>query len=90
MELNEVKRNQLVSQSRRNVRYQKRLRSKIPTGSRAFDDIDVNELFKNDRLTTTINVIGETDNYDVKISFVGVIAILKELIKFFLICYQQI
>lgn len=80
-QLNEVKRNQLVSQSRRNVRYQKRLRCKIPTGSKAFDELDVNDLFKNDRLTTTINIIGETDNYDVTISFTGVIGFMKELIK---------
>lgn len=79
--IDEVKRNQLVSQSRRNARFQRRLKCQLPTGSRAFDDVDVNKLFKQDVLETVIEVKGETDYYDVILSFTGVIDNLKQIIS---------
>lgn len=53
------------------TRYQKRLKSKIATSNREYNDIDMNELFRNGILTVNIPVQGETDNYIVTFSFGG-------------------
>lgn len=53
------------------TRYQKRLKSKMATSNREYNDIDMNELFRNGILTVNIPVQGETDNYIVTFSFGG-------------------
>lgn len=78
--IDEVKRSQLVSQSRRNPRFRRRLRCHLPTGSGAYDNVDTDRLFKEDVLETVIEVKGETDNYKVIVSFTGVIENLKKRI----------
>lgn len=88
-QLNEVKRNQLVSKSKAGektksygtTRFQRRLKSKIPNNSSSYNNIDMNKLFKDDILDANIKVIGETDIYNVIVSFSGVIEELKQLIE---------
>lgn len=52
-------------------RYQKRLKSRIASSNREYNQIDMNNLFKNNILTVNIPVIGETNNYIVSFSFGG-------------------
>ncbi len=77
----ELKRNELVSQSRSNIRFKKRLKSRIPSNSRTYNRLDMNKLFKEDILEVYVEVIGETDTYEVGISFSGVIGELKREAK---------
>ena len=86
--INEDKRTQLVADSKRGkrekdglTRYQKRLKSRVANSVREFNNIDMNELFKNNIITISINVKGETDNYLVKISYGGFLDTLKDELK---------
>lgn len=79
--IEEIKRSELVARSRKNPRYNRRLKIRLPSGGRAYNRIDMDKLFKHDIFEATINVIGETDNYDVAISFEGVVKNLKKQIK---------
>lgn len=74
----EATRSQLVSKSRNNKRFKKRLNSRISTNSNNYNKIDMNKLFKQDILEVVIPVHGETDDYLVIISFEGVLKNLKE------------
>ena len=74
----EATRSQLVSKSRNNKRFKKRLNSRISTNSNDYNKIDMNKLFKQDILEVVIPVHGETDDYLVIISFEGVLKNLKE------------
>jgi len=74
----EYTRSQLVSQSRRakkekdgKTRYEKRVKSRIGTSVKNFNNINMNSVFKEDILTVGIDVKGETDDYVVTISFGG-------------------
>lgn len=53
------------------TRYQKRLKSRIASSNREYNQIDMNSLFKNNILTVVIPVRGETSNYNVTFSFGG-------------------
>lgn len=83
--LNEDNRNQLISKSKSSVkgkqRYDRRNKSKVSSTSKEFNSIDMNKLFKKDILTVDIPVQGETDKYNVKISFGGFLDILKGYLK---------
>lgn len=81
MKLLEVKKSQLVSRSRSNPRFNRRLRSKVSNNTRDYQLIDMNKLFKKDILEVGLPVKGETDDYVVTISYEGVIATLKQYLK---------
>lgn len=51
------------------TRYQKRLKSRIASSNKEFNQIDMNKLFRDNILVVSIPVIGETDNYLVTFSF---------------------
>lgn len=84
----EDKRNDLISQSRRGekerdgkTRYEKRVKSKVASTVREFNQIDMNNLFKHGILTVNVPVRGETNNYIVKIKFGGFLDILHRQLK---------
>ena len=53
------------------TRYQKRVKSKIASSNKEFNQIDMNQFFRDDILTVNIPVVGETNNYLVTFSFSG-------------------
>lgn len=78
MKLQEAKRSELISKSKRGDnyksrpgenRYKRRMKSKVSTTVRDYNDIDMNKFFKNDMLSLSIKVHGETDDYLVRITF---------------------
>lgn len=71
MKIDEVKRHQLIAQSRNDPRYKRRLKCRFLNASKSYDNINMNKLFAEDVLEAVIPVIGETDNYEVIISFSG-------------------
>lgn len=89
----EEKRSELISQqkSSRNYnkenrdkgknRYQRRLTSKISSSIKHFNKIDMNDFFKQDKLTTNIDVSGETNVYVVSLSFEGILEELNRLLS---------
>ena len=84
LRLNEDSRAKLLSKSKSSKkgfeRFKKRVKSKVANSVKEFNSIDMNKLFKNDILTVNINVKGETDNYQVRISFGGFLDLLQEQI----------
>lgn len=87
--LEEKKRRELVNQSKsgrdyaskEGNRFKRRLKCSLPGNSSAYENIDMNKLFKKDILEAKINVVGETDTYEVIISFAEVLEELKKLLK---------
>ncbi len=86
--LNEDSRRELVAKSKQGnrekdgkTRYEKRVKSKVSSSTKEYNRIDMNQFFKQDILTISISVKGETDNYLVKLSFSGVLNILQEEVK---------
>lgn len=86
--LTEDKRNQLMAQGRRGAkekdgksRYEKRVKSKVASVVRSFNEIDMNSVFKYDILTINVPVTGETDNYTVRIKFGGFLELLRRQIE---------
>lgn len=87
--LEEKKRRELVNQSKsgRNYaskegnRFKRRLKCRLPSNSSAYENIDMDKLFKKDILEANINVVGETGTYEVIISFADVLAELQKLLK---------
>lgn len=89
--LKEDTRNILISKSRNadpykyNVRgknrFERKKYSKVAKTVKQFNDINMNELFKQDILTITIPVTGETANYNVNIRMEGVVAEIHKNIK---------
>lgn len=81
----EKRRDELVAKSRKDIkglqRYKRRFKSKVASSNREYNNIDMNKLFKEDIINIVIKVQGETDNYDVKISFGGTIEELKRELK---------
>lgn len=81
--LTEDSRSQLLSKSKRadsyapsnqafgKNRYERRLRSKVSHSVKDYNSINMNRLFKDNLLDVKVSVQGETDNYEVKISFGG-------------------
>lgn len=86
--LTEDKRNQLMAQGRRGAkekdgksRYEKRVKSRVASVVRSFNDIDMNSVFKYDILTINVPVKGETDDYRVRIKFGGFLELLRTQIE---------
>lgn len=83
--LNEDNRQKLISKSKSSEkgreRFNKRNRSKVGNTVKAFNQIDMNKLFKQDILTVSIPVKGETDDYTVIITFGGFLEILRDQIE---------
>ena len=84
-QLFEDKRNQLLSTSRSakkekdgKTRYQKRSKSRVKSNVSQLNKIDFNKLFKDNILTVSLDVEGETDNYVVTISFGGFLDQLRD------------
>lgn len=80
MNLNEVHRSSLVAKSSSNIRTKKRMRVSVIKTPHSLDRIDMNKLFKQDIFECVIPIKGETDNYDVTISFGGVVDRVRKLI----------
>ena len=84
--LNEDKRSSLMAQGRRGEkekhtgksRYEMRVNSKVATTTKEFNDIDMQSLFVHNILTISVPVVGETDNYLVRIKFGGFLDLLRE------------
>ena len=89
--LDEATRTQLVTQSRNAGeykdksrganRFQRKKYSKVANSVKAYNRIDMNDLFKKDILLVNIPVVGETDEYTVTIKIEGVIAEMQKNIK---------
>lgn len=89
--LTEATRNELITkskhgdaykdQSKGKNRFERRTKSKISRYVKQYNDIDMNNFFKNDILTVGIDVNGETNNYVVKMKFSGVLKAIQDNIK---------
>ena len=90
--LNEDTRSQLVSKSRRvgeykldksrgKNRFERKKFSKVASQVKAYNQIDMNNVFKKDMLEVKIPVTGETSNYHVIVRLNGVIAEVARNIK---------
>ena len=84
MIITEDSRNQLMAKSKQGrkerdgkTRFQKRLKSHVASSTRQYNRINMDEFFKKDILSISIEVKGETDNYLVKISYGGVLNALQ-------------
>ena len=84
LKLLEDKRNQLMAQGRRGTkekdgksRYEKRVKSKVASVVKEFNNIDMQSLFVHNILTINVPVRGETNNYLVTIKFGGFLDILR-------------
>ena len=62
-------------------RYARRVHSRISSKNDTYNDIDMNTVFKNDRLDFHFEVNGETDTYFVRLCFDGIISKIKDQIK---------
>ena len=78
--LYEDSRNQLINKSKASKkgleRYKKRLKSKVSNTIKNYNSINMDKIFKEGIVTVDINVKGETDSYNVKISFGGFLDLL--------------
>ena len=91
MLLLEANRTSLISQSRNAGEYKNKERgknrferkkySKIANAVRAYNEIDMNSLFKQDILLVNIPVVGENDEYTVTIKLEGVVGEIHKNIK---------
>ena len=83
-QLNEDSRSSLLSKSKQSVkgfqRFKRRVKSRVANSVKQYNSIDMNKLFKQDILTVDIEVKGETDIYQVKISFGGFLEIINDQI----------
>ena len=83
--LHEDSRSSLISRSKKSdkgfQRFKRRVKSRVANSVKQYNSIDMNKLFKQDILTVDINVKGETDNYQVKISFGGFLELLQDQMK---------
>lgn len=87
----EANRTSLISQSRNAGEYKNKERgknrferkkySKIANAVRAYNEIDMNSLFKQDILLVNIPVVGENDEYTVTIKLEGVVGEIHKNIK---------
>lgn len=92
--LNEDKRSQLVQSGKQGAyyktdrskgrnRFERRVKSKVANNTKSFNQIDMNKLFRDGILTVNVNVRGETDDYQVKISFGRFLDIVQRYAKKF-------
>ena len=63
------------------TRYEMRVNSKVASTVKEFNDIDMQSLFVYNILTINVPVVGETDNYLVKIKFGGFLDLLHKQIE---------
>lgn len=87
----EMNRNQLINKSKKSDNYkdiskgrnrwERRNKSRIANRVDQYNQIDMNNFFKNDELKVGINVNGETNNYVVTIRYNGVLRELQNQIK---------
>lgn len=70
-----------MNQHKGKNRYQRRLKSRIGSSRKNFNAIDMDKIFKDDILDVTLDVIGETDTYKVRVSFYGLLDELHKFIK---------
>ena len=91
LKLDEATRTQLVAQSRNAGKYkdtsrganrfQRKKYTKIANSVKAYNEINMNDLWKSDILQVNIPVVGETDEYTVTIKLEGVAAEIQKNIK---------
>lgn len=85
VQLNEDSRASLLTKSKHSAkgmqRFKRRVKSRVANTVKQYNSIDMNNLFKQDILTVDIHVKGETDDYEVKISFGGFLELLKEQLE---------
>lgn len=83
--LTEDNKQKLISKSKSSVkgkeRFNRRNKSRVANTVKSFNKIDMNKLFKEDILTVVVPVHGETDDYDVTITFGGLLEILRDEIS---------
>ena len=83
--LREDSRASLLAKSKRSdkgfQRFKKRVKSRVANSVKQYNSIDMNKLFKEDILTVDINVKGETDDYQVKMSFGGLLELIRDQIE---------
>ena len=68
-------------QSKGKNRFDRRVKSRVANSVREFNEIDMNKLFKDNILDVNIKVNGETDDYIVSVSFVGVLDNIHDELK---------
>lgn len=89
MELNEVKRNELLSQSKKGSVYKNKFGSrwtskdkcKVANTVADYNKIDMNTLWKEDKLRFGVKIKGETDNYIVTIQFNNLLGKIQNVVK---------
>ena len=91
LRLDEATRTQLVAQSRNagkykdtsrgKTRFERKKYSKLANAVKAYNQIDMNKVFKQDILQVNIPIVGETDEYTVTIKIEGVVAEMQKNIK---------
>lgn len=62
-------------------RYKRRLKSKIAASIKNFNNIDMNKFFKTDILDVIVDIKGETNNYQVRMSFMNTLEELHKLMR---------
>lgn len=81
----EDNRNQFLNKSKSSrkgrQRFERRKKSKVQNTVASMNGIDMDKLFKKDVLTIDIPVHGETDDYIVKISYVGLLDLLRGFVE---------
>ena len=82
--LHEDSRSKLLNKSKQSdkgfQRFKRRVKSRIANSVKQYNAIDMDKLFKKDILTVDIQVKGETDTYTVKISFGGLLQLIRDQI----------
>lgn len=69
------------NQGRGKNRYERRKYSHIPSQVQSYNDMNMNQLFKDDILTVNLEVTGETNKYIVKIKFGGIVENIRNEVK---------
>lgn len=81
----EANRNQFLDKSKSSrkgkQRFERRKKSKVQNTVQSMNGIDMDKLFKKDVLTVDIPVHGETDDYKVKISYLGLLELLRKYVE---------
>ena len=62
-------------------RYEMRVNSKVATTTKEFNNIDMQSLFVQNILTVNVPVVGETNNYLVRIKFGGFLDVLRKQVE---------
>ena len=91
LKLNEATRNQLLAQSKNVGQYkdqsrgatreQRKKYSKVANSVKAYNQINMDDLWKKDILQVNIPVVGETDEYTVTIKLEGIVAEIQKNVK---------